>query len=157
MGMVLLPVAVEAAGGQPQGVWYVQTAWGIGGVDLIYPINRGLYFYDLTTGENGMALNPDCNFQGISPDLTLAACIASSYQDKPVKADLVLVGEVGLSGELRWVSQMPVRLREAAKLGFKGAVIPHRRNQNEKLPDGIKLFEARSLREALGYALLNSK
>ncbi|OPZ71937.1 MAG: hypothetical protein BWY83_00907 [bacterium ADurb.Bin478] len=75
MGMVLLPVAVEAAGGQPQGVWYIQTAWGIGGVDLIYPINRGLYFYDLTTGENGMALNPDCNFQGISPDLTLAACV----------------------------------------------------------------------------------
>ena len=75
MGMVLLPVSVEAAGGQPQGVWYIQTAWGIGGVDLIYPINHGLYFYDLTTGENGMALNPDCNFQGISPDLALAACV----------------------------------------------------------------------------------
>jgi hypothetical protein len=75
MGMVLLPVAVKAAGGQPQGVWYIQTAWGVGGVDLIYPINRGLYFYDLTTGENGMALNPDCNFQGISPDQTLAACV----------------------------------------------------------------------------------
>ena len=90
-------------------------------------------------------------------DLTLAACIASSYRDIPVKAELVLMGEVGLSGELRWVSQMPTRLREAAKLGFKGAVIPRRRNQNEKLPDGIKLYEARSLREALGYALVTPK
>ena len=67
------------------------------------------------------------------------------------------MGEVGLSGELRWVSQMPARLREAAKLGFKGAVIPHRRNQNEKLPDGIKLYEARSLREALGVCPSKSK
>ncbi|MBM3137384.1 MAG: hypothetical protein FJZ98_04255, partial [Chloroflexi bacterium] len=75
MGMVLLPVAVEAAGGQPQGVWYVQTAWGIGGVDLIYPIHRGLYLYDLTTGENRVALNPDRNFQGISPDRKMAASV----------------------------------------------------------------------------------
>lgn len=75
MGMVLLPVAVEAAGGQPQGVWYAHTAWGIGGVDLIYPINRGLYYYDLTTGENRMALNLDRNFQGISPDRKLAASV----------------------------------------------------------------------------------
>jgi hypothetical protein len=75
MGMVLLPVAVEAAGGQPQGVWYAQTAWGIGGVDLIYPINRGLYFYDLTTGENRVALNQDRNYQGISPDRKMAASV----------------------------------------------------------------------------------
>lgn len=75
MGMVLMPVAVEAAGGQPQGVWYIQTAWGIGGVDLIYPINRGLYYYDLTTGENRMALNLDRNYQGISPDRKLAASV----------------------------------------------------------------------------------
>jgi hypothetical protein len=75
MGMVLLPVAIEAAGGQPQGVWYAHTAWGIGGVDLIYPINRGLYFYDLTAGENLMALNLDRNYQGISPDRKLAASV----------------------------------------------------------------------------------
>lgn len=75
MGMVLMPVAVEAAGGQPQGVWYVQTAWGIGGIDLIFPINRGLYFYDLTSGENSMALDLNRSFQGISPDQRWAASV----------------------------------------------------------------------------------
>ncbi len=90
-------------------------------------------------------------------DLAVAAAIASSYRDVPVKAEVVLMGEVGLSGELRWVGNMPARLNEAAKLGFKAAVIPKRRSQSEPLPEGIKLHEARSLREALGVALLAPK
>jgi DNA repair protein RadA/Sms len=49
-------------------------------------------------------------------DLAIAAAIASSMKDIPVKADTVFIGEVGLSGELRWVGQMNARLREAAKL-----------------------------------------
>jgi DNA repair protein RadA/Sms len=90
-------------------------------------------------------------------DLAIAAAIASSIKDVPVKADLVLIGEVGLSGELRWVGQMPTRLREAAKLGFKSAIIPRRLKTGEPLPEGIKLLEARSLREALGFALISEK
>ena len=90
-------------------------------------------------------------------DLAIAVAIASSMKDIPVKADLVLIGEVGLSGELRWVGQMGARLREAAKLGFKSAIIPCRLKTGEPLPDGIKLQEARSLREALSLALLAEK
>ena len=86
-------------------------------------------------------------------DLAIAATIASSVKDAPVKADAVLIGEIGLSGELRWVSQMPARLNEAVKLGFKTAVIPKRIRHGEKLPDGIQILEARSLREALNLAL----
>jgi len=128
--------------------------------------NRLLLVIAVLTRRLGLSLSEQDVFANVvgglmvdepAADLTLAVCITSSYKDIPVKADLVLMGEVGLSGELRRVSQMPARLREAAKLGFKGAVIPHRRNQNEKLPDGIKLYEARSLREALGYALLTPK
>jgi len=90
-------------------------------------------------------------------DLAIAAAIASSVRDTPVKADAVLIGEVGLSGELRWVSQMNARLREAAKLGFKTAIIPRRVHKGELLPDGIATVEARSLREALHLALLETK
>ena len=90
-------------------------------------------------------------------DLAIAASIASSIKDIPVKADTVLIGEVGLSGELRWVGQMNARLREAAKLGFKSAVIPRRVRPGEPLPKEIELKEARSLREALGFALLTDK
>jgi DNA repair protein RadA/Sms len=57
-------------------------------------------------------------------DLAAALAIVSSARDKPVPTDLVAVGEVGLSGELRSVTQMEARLREAAKLGFVRALIP---------------------------------
>jgi DNA repair protein RadA/Sms len=87
-------------------------------------------------------------------DLALAAAIASSFRDIPVKADTILIGEIGLSGELRQASQMMARLREAAKLGFKTAVVPRRLRGGEEYPAGISVVEARSLREALGHALL---
>ncbi len=128
--------------------------------------NRLLLVIAVLTRRLGLSLSEQDVFANVvggliidepAADLTLAACIASSYRDIPVRADMVLMGEVGLSGELRWVSQMSARLREAAKLGFKSAIIPRRRNQNEKLPDGIKLYEVRSVREALGYALLTPK
>ena len=87
-------------------------------------------------------------------DLAIAVAVASSQRDLPVKADCVLIGEIGLSGELRWVGQMNIRLREAAKMGFKSAIIPRRLRRNEPLPEGIQVIEVRSLREALDAALL---
>jgi DNA repair protein RadA/Sms len=52
---------------------------------------------------------------------------------------------------------MNARLREAAKLGFKTAVIPRQARRAEPLPEGIQILEARSLREALGLALVTNK
>jgi DNA repair protein RadA/Sms len=72
----------------------------------------------------------------------------------PVRADTALIGEVGLSGELRLVSQMPARLQEAAKLGFKDAIVPRRLRKGEPWPNEINVIEVRSLREALKHALL---
>ncbi len=89
-------------------------------------------------------------------DLAVAAAIASSMRDIPVRADTVLIGEVGLSGELRWVGQMNARLNEAAKLGFKAAIVPRKiRRGGEPWPAGLQIIEARSLREALGLSLVN--
>lgn len=87
-------------------------------------------------------------------DLAVAVAIASSVRDRPVRADVVLIGEVGLNGELRAVGQMTARLREAAKLGFKGAIVPRRLRRSEPWPEGIEIIEARSLREALKLGLL---
>jgi DNA repair protein RadA/Sms len=66
----------------------------------------------------------------------------------------VLIGEVGLSGELRAVSQMTARLREAAKLGFKRAIVPQRLGKGEPWPTDIQVVEARTLRQALELALV---
>jgi DNA repair protein RadA/Sms len=78
-------------------------------------------------------------------------------RDTPVKADTVLVGEVSLSGELRMVGQMPARLREAARLGFKIAIVPKHLRKTEPWPAGIQVVEARSLREALERAMVKGE
>jgi DNA repair protein RadA/Sms len=88
-------------------------------------------------------------------DLAAAVAIASSQRDKPVRADLVLIGEIGLSGELRWVSHMELRLREAAKLGFKAAIIPKRLRASLSLPKNFEIIEARSLSQAIKIALVS--
>ncbi len=88
-------------------------------------------------------------------DLAIAVAIASSMKDIPVRADAVVLGEIGLSGELRWVSQLEARLKEAAKLGFKAAIVPRRLRRGEPWPEGIQVIEARSLREAIQAALVN--
>jgi len=89
-------------------------------------------------------------------DLAVAAAITSSLRDVPVRADTVLIAEVGLSGELRMVNHMPTRLKEAAKLGFRRAVIAKRLRSGEPWPAGIEVLEARSLRDAMANALLEN-
>ncbi len=90
-------------------------------------------------------------------DLAMAVAIASSMRNAPVRAETVLIGEIGLSGELRMVGQMPARLREAAKLGFKTAIVPRRLRRVEPWPNDIQVVEARSLRQALDHALLQDQ
>ena len=85
-------------------------------------------------------------------DLAIAAAIASSMRDAPIRADTVLIGEIGLAGELRMPGQMPVRLREAAKLGFKTAIVPRRLRKGEPWPGDIEVIEARSVQQALEFA-----
>jgi len=88
-------------------------------------------------------------------DLALAVAVASSKQDQPVAADIALVGEIGLSGELRAVGQLGARLNEAAKLGFRRCIVPKTvRQPADGYPDGIKVIGARSLREAIELALI---
>lgn len=85
-------------------------------------------------------------------DLALAAALVSSVRDQPLSADLALIGEVGLSGELRSVAQLPARLTEAAKLGFRRAVVPRTVRRDEGWPDGLHVERARSLQQALSLA-----
>ncbi len=87
-------------------------------------------------------------------DLTVALAIASSFRNQPVAEDLVVIGEVGLSGELRTVAQAQRRLIEAARLGFKRAVVPHTLARLKDKPDGIELIGARTLAQAMEFALV---
>jgi DNA repair protein RadA/Sms len=87
-------------------------------------------------------------------DLAIATAVASSFKNRPVAADLALIGEVGLSGELRAVGHLERRLHEAIKLGFKRCLIPKTNaTANIDIP-GLKLVFARSLPEALEQAMV---
>ncbi len=88
-------------------------------------------------------------------DLAVATAIASSFRNTPVAADLAIVGEIGLSGELRAVGQLSKRLNEAAKLGFKRCLAPKSFRRQEIASDGIEVVGVRSLREALQVALIS--
>jgi DNA repair protein RadA/Sms len=86
-------------------------------------------------------------------DLPIALAIASSVRDIPLPADMAVVGEIGLSGELRAVGQLPARLNEAAKLGFSRALVPKSmRRGGDPLPDGITIVTVRTVGEALEAA-----
>ena len=131
------------------------------GVDF----NRLLLVAAVLTRRLGMRLGEQDIFVNVvgglkitepAADLAVAAAIASSVKDRPVRADAVLIGEIGLSGELRSVGQLDVRLREAAKLGFKAAIVPRRVRRSLPWPKGIEVLEARSLRQALDFALVKS-
>jgi len=126
-------------------------------------INRLLLITAVLTRRLGLRLADQDVFVNVvgglritepAADLALAATIASSMRDLPVRADAVLIGEVGLSGELRRVGQMAARLREAAKLGFKSAIVPRQGRHSEPWPEGIEVIQARSLREALQLGLV---
>jgi DNA repair protein RadA/Sms len=86
-------------------------------------------------------------------DLAVALAIASSFQNVPLPSDLAAVGEVGLSGELRAVSQLSRRLHEAAKLGFRRCIVPATRRHRGDVPAGMEAIPARTLADALARAL----
>jgi DNA repair protein RadA/Sms len=82
-------------------------------------------------------------------DLGVALAIASSYRDALLPGDLVALGEIGLSGELRSVSHLERRLAEAEKLGFRGALVPRVALRRGTPATGLKLIAADTVREAM--------
>ena len=81
-------------------------------------------------------------------DLGVAAAIASSFQNRPIDAELVLLGERGLTGEVRTVMQLEARLIEARRLGFKRCIVPHSAKKLKTLlTDGIEISFAKNLTE----------
>ncbi len=90
-------------------------------------------------------------------DLAVALAIVSSVRNRPVAADMVLLGEVGLSGELRSVSQLERRLKEARKLGFRQAIIPRiagKAASEMDFPPDMTIIRARSIHQAIEAALV---
>ncbi len=86
-------------------------------------------------------------------DLAIGLAIVSSLLERPLPADVAVVGEIGLSGELRAVGQIGARLNEAVKLGFKRVILPRRLRKIEDVPKGLEVVSVRSVGEALHVLL----
>ncbi len=129
------------------------------GVDM----NRLLLILAVLTKRIGIRLGDQDVFVNVvgglrvnepAADLPIAAAIASSVKNRPIAADVALIGEMGLSGELRAVGHLENRLKEAAKLGFKRAILPKTSTTQKLNIEGIKPIFARSVREAIDAALV---
>jgi DNA repair protein RadA/Sms len=86
-------------------------------------------------------------------DLALALAIASSQRDKAIAGDIIALGEIGLSGELRSVSQLERRLAEAERLGFTQAIVPASNAKSPPIRSEIKVASAPTVRDAVRLAL----
>ena len=86
-------------------------------------------------------------------DLPVILALASSYRDAALPNDLVAIGEVGLTGEIRSVSHLNQRLAEVARLGFKTCIIPRNGSEKLEVPEGLNVYRVRNLQEAIATAL----
>ncbi len=129
------------------------------GIDL----NRLLLLVAVLSKRVGLRLSDQDVFVNVvgglhiaepAADLPVATAIASSFHNAPVAADMVIMGEIGLSGELRMVSQIERRLNEAVKLGFRRCLTPKPARRLTSLPDELKIIGVRSLSDALEVALV---
>ena len=127
-----------------------------------FDYNRAALLVAVLEKRGGLRLN-DCdiyinvigglNIDEPGSDLPVVIAIASSLRDAPVADDLTAIGEVGLTGEIRMVSNLELRLAEIARLGFRKCVIPRHGTEKIHAPEGIQLLRVRNVREAIEIAL----
>lgn len=87
-------------------------------------------------------------------DLAVAVSIASSFREQPTQPFDVIFGEVGLTGEVRGVSRVDQRVREAEKLGFRRVILPQKSLKGWTPPAGIQIIGVNTVAEALSAALV---
>ncbi len=127
-----------------------------------FDFNRAVLLMAVTEKRAGMKLNMfdayinvigGLHLEEPGADLPVVLAVASSYRDAPIPDDLVAIGEVGLTGEIRSVSHMNQRLQEAARLGFKQVIIPRNNTEKLEIPEGLTVYRVKNLREAIEMAM----
>ena len=128
------------------------------GVDF----NRAVLLMAVAEKRGGMKLNVfdayiyvigGLRLDAPGADLPVVLAVASSYREAVIPDDLVAIGEVGLTGEIRTVSHMNQRLAEVARLGFKKVIIPKGGAEKLEIPEELTVYRVRNLREAIEVAM----
>jgi len=94
------------------------------------------------------------NIDDPGADLATVLALASAYKDKPVRSDVAVFGEVGLTGELRQVSQIPPRLAEIKRMGFNACILPEITKGKLQTPAGLELIHVKTITQAIKQALV---
>ncbi|MBQ7801830.1 MAG: DNA repair protein RadA [Oscillospiraceae bacterium] len=127
-----------------------------------FDFNRAVLLMAVAEKRGGMKLNVFDAYINVigglrldepGADLPVVLAVASSYRDQVIADDLVAIGEVGLTGEIRSVSNMNQRLAEVARLGFKKCIIPKNGSEKLEIPTGLTVYRVRNLREAIETAM----
>ena len=127
-----------------------------------FDFNRAVLLMAVAEKRGGMKLNMFDAYINVigglrldepGADLPVVLAVASSYWDQTIPDDLVAIGEVGLTGEIRSVSHMNQRLAEVARLGFRKCVIPRSGSEKLEIPEGLTVYRVRNLREAVETAM----
>ena len=93
------------------------------------------------------------NIDDPGADLATVLALASAYKDKPLRSEIAVFGEVGLTGELRQVSQINPRLQEIARLGFKSCILPQAIKGKLQAPKGLDLIHVKTISEAIDKSI----
>ena len=128
-----------------------------------FDYNRAMLLMAVLEKRGGLAVNTCDAYLNVigglyldepGADLAAILALASSFRDRPVPADVVAIGEVGLTGELRSVSALNQRLSEVRRLGFTKCLVPQRHGRESIVPpDGLQLIPVRNIRQALAVLL----
>ncbi len=127
-----------------------------------FDFNRAVLLLAVLEKRGGMSLSGSDAYINVigglrldepAADLPVVLAVASSFRDRPVDDSLAAVGEVGLTGEIRSVSNLPQRLSEIARLGFEKCIIPRQGTEQVTAPAGMELLRVRNIREAIEIAL----
>ena len=145
-----LLVEVQALVGEPGHGPPRRTSLGIdpGRVAMILAVLQRRAGVDASSRDVFVNVTGGLSVVEPAADLAVAAAAASSSAQKPLPEGWTVAGEIGLTGEIRSVARLEARLQEAVRLGFTSALVPASA-QPARTPDGIRLYPARHLAEAL--------
>jgi DNA repair protein RadA/Sms len=109
--------------------------------------------YKLATYDSYVNVAGGLRIEEPAADAAVIAAVASCYKNKALDPAYLVIGEVGLAGELRAISQPERRITEAARQGFTACVLPAANKKKTRAPEGMRVFGAAHIGELLGLLL----
>lgn len=122
-------------------------------LSLIIAVLEKIKGYNLASYDVFLKVTGGVFIRDPSIDLAIGAAILSSFRDKPLPSDMVFIGEISLSGQIRSVPFLEQRLKEAQKMGFRSAVVPPGTSKNIEIGTELELIETGSLGECIDLIL----